>query len=393
VTSARTAHRPLRDQDLAVDRALADLAGSFRFLVDVTPLDLVEARQRFERDGRPPALRYRDLEDDPALAQRRLREVPLDEVEDPAVASLLQAKARELELQLEMLACRGRPEFRSLSVELFGAVGPRLLEEAWDILRTVTPTPPGRGPSLGADEIVAAAEAELDEYRRVDPDLGVHVEIRDGTTGLMVSNGDLLVAPTSRVAASRVGPLLHHEIGVHVLTYVNGSRQPLRVLATGLAGHEETQEGLAVLAEHLTGGLTANRLRQLAARVVAVHQMLEGADFPEIHRALRGVGVPAGSAFAITTRVVRSGGLTKDAVYLRGLRDVVDHVAAGHGLDELWLGKMPLAAVPLVAELHQRGALVDPLLRPRFLDDPSAAARLADLPQVSSLTALIGDPA
>ena len=92
-----------------------------------------------------------------------------------------------------------------------------------------------------------------------------------GSTGVMVSNGDLLVAPTARVSAARAEALLHHEVGTHVVTFVNGSHQPLRILASGLAGHEETQEGLAVLAEYLVGGLTAGRLRQLAARVVAVH--------------------------------------------------------------------------------------------------------------------------
>ena len=34
----------LADSDLAVDRTLADIATSFRFLFDVTPVDLVEAR-------------------------------------------------------------------------------------------------------------------------------------------------------------------------------------------------------------------------------------------------------------------------------------------------------------------------------------------------------------
>ena len=42
----------------------------------------------------------------------------------------------------------------------------------------------------------------------------------------------------------------------------------------------------------------------------------------------------------------------------------------------LWLGKMPLADVPLVEELAERGALAPPLLRPRYLDDPATAPRL-----------------
>jgi hypothetical protein len=45
-----------------------------------------------------------------------------------------------------------------------------------------------------------------------------------------------------------------------------------------------------------------------------------------------------------TGYVFRSGGLTKDAVYLRGLRELVDHLSRGADLDVLWLGKMPLTA-------------------------------------------------
>ena len=136
--------------------------------------------------------------------------------------------------------------------------------------------------------------------------------------------------------------LLQHEIGTHVVTHVNGSHQPLRLLGAGLAGYDETQEGMAVFAEYLVGGLTARRLRQLAARVVAVHQMVEGVSFRRVHDDLVGSGVPPVEAFTITMRVFRSGGLTKDAVYLRGLQDVLAYVGSGGRLDVLWLGKMPL---------------------------------------------------
>ena len=47
-----------------------------------------------------------------------------------------------------------------------------------------------------------------------------------------------------------------------------------------------------MLAEYLVGGFTAGRLRQLAARVVAVHEMIDGAEFPEVHRGLVAAGVP-----------------------------------------------------------------------------------------------------
>jgi uncharacterized protein (TIGR02421 family) len=376
--------------DLAVDRALADIASSFRFLLDVTPVDLVSARDEFFRTGRAPAFEYRPLADDPKLTAARLNDIPINDVEDRTVASLLQAKHRELSLMVQMLSCRGSNDFLSLSIEVFGTVGPELLHEAHDVLRDLPPSPQDPGPWLDARAFVELAQAELDRYRAFAPDIESHVELRDGSTGVMVSNGDVLVAPTARVSAARADALLHHEIGTHVVTYVNGAHQPLKTLAGGLAGYEETQEGLAVLAEHLAGGLTTARLRQLAARVVAVHDMISGAEFGDVHAGLTQAGVPAEQSFTITTRVFRAGGLTKDAVYLRGLRELVGHVGAGHSLDTLWLGKMPLAAVPLVDELHQRGVLADPLLTPRYLDLPGACARLAGISQVGSLTSLIG---
>ena len=380
----------LSTDDLAVDRALADLASGFRFLLDLTPVDLPGSRDAFEETGRAPVFRYRDLEDDPQLAARRLAEVPVDEVSDPTLASLLLAKHRELGLQLEMLGCRGSAGFLALSIELYGAVGAELLAEAEEIITRVPHPGAEEGPWLDAAGVAKAAQAELDLYRAFAPDLESHVEVREGSTGVMVSNGDVLIAPTCRVAVRRLEALLHHEVGTHVVTHANGTNQPLRVLASGLAGHDETQEGLAVLAEHLVGGLTPARLRKLAGRVVAVHLMVERASFEDVHAALVERGIPRHTAFSIVVRVFRAGGLTKDAVYLRGLRELVDHLGRGADLDVLWLGKMPLSAAPLVADLHQRGELQDALLRPRYLDDPAAEDRLAHLPDVQSLSDLMG---
>lgn len=385
--------------DLVIDRELASIAEGFRFLLDLTPVDLDETRHEFEATGRAPRFRYRPLEDDPAVASERLEEVAVDEVEDPTVASLLLAKHRELQLQLEMLACRGSKDFQALSIELYGTVSPALLHEAEGILSTVPPsgvpapkdhTARGRRAThLDAEQFLAAAQAEIDLYREQVPDLEAHAEIRHDSAGVMVSNGVVLVSPTVRIAAPRVEPLLHHEVGTHVVTHVNGAHQPLRILAAGLAGFEETQEGLAVLAEHLVGGLTPGRLRQLAARVVAVHEMVAGAPFEEVHERLVDAGIGWSEAFTTTMRVFRSGGLTKDAVYLRGLQDLVAHLAAGRPIDVLWLGKMPLTAAPLVEDLHRRGVLVDPVLRPRYLEDPRSQQRLDGIGQIESLASLV----
>jgi uncharacterized protein (TIGR02421 family) len=381
---------PLPTGDLVIDRELADVSASIRFLLDVTPVNLMAARTSFFETGRVPDFQYRPLDDDPDVISARLAEIDLDAVEDEQLLPLFTAKKRELELQLRMLLCRGTGEFLTLSTQLYGTVGPALHGEAEALLAVVDPEAPDRPPALTAGEFAARAEAELAHYREHHNDLDVHVEVRADSSGVMVSNGDLLIAPTVVVAHDRVDSLLQHEIGTHVVTYVNGSHQPLRLLGAGLADYEETQEGLAVFAEFLAGGLTPGRLRQLAARVIAVHEMIEGMDFGEIHTHLVDSGVSPVQAFTITMRVFRSGGLTKDMVYLRGLRSIVNHVGNGGSLGILLLGKMSLADSPHIEALRDRGVLHEPLLTPRYLDRCDARDRLASIAPNTPLSELIG---
>jgi uncharacterized protein (TIGR02421 family) len=385
-----TETRELRPSDLAIDRELADTASSIRFLLDVTPVNLIEARRSFLSDGATPEFVYGPLADDPAVTETRLDAIAIDSVEDTALAQILTSKRRELELQLQMLRSRGSDQFLELSLQLYGPVSPALLGEAEALLAQVPPPQRESGDPIDAATFARLAEAELDLYRAVHTDLAAHVEVRDDSSGVMVSNGDLLIAPTAVVPSHRVQALLQHEIGTHIVTYVNGSCQPLRLLGAGLAGYDETQEGLAVLAEYLAGGLTARRMRQLAARVVAVQQMCTGESFPTVHGKLVASGVSRREAFTITMRVFRSGGLTKDAVYLRGLRDVVAYVGAGGDLDVLWLGKMALSDVPSIVALRERGALVDPVLVPRYLAEPQAQERLSRITAQTVPLDLIG---
>ena len=390
----------LSPADLAVDRELAQVAGSYRFLLDLTPLDVNEHRRAFLGGAtRAPTFTYRELEDEPGVTRKVLDAIDVGDVEDATLGHLLRAKHREVSLQLDMLEARGSHELLPLSVALYGPVEPGLLTRAEAILDLVPPPADARtaedgdrraaGRRVDAAGLVALANQELDHYRKTDPDLGVDVELRADATGVMVSGRTLIVGSDTTVPAARTNALLQHEVGTHLLTYVNGCHQPLRILAVGLAGYEATQEALAVLAEHVVGGLTPGRLRELAGRVVAVHRMVAGDSFVDVHRALVEAGFGPSPAFTITTRVFRAGGLTKDAVYLRGLVELLAHLAAAGDLDLLWLGKLPLVDLPLVRDLAERGLLEAPLLLPRYLDDPAAAARLAEARTTTDPTDLI----
>src|SRR5690606_34958845 len=141
--------------------------------------------------------------------------------------------------------------------------------------------------------------------------------------------------------------------------------------------YDELQEGLAVLAEYLVGGLSPGRLRLLAGRVLAIHFLIDGASFVEVFRRLvQDFGFAKKTAFFVTLRVFRSGGLTKDAVYLRGILHLLQALSRGARFETLLLGKLGFDHVGMVDDLSGRGILRPPVLRPLYLSLPDAQRRL-----------------
>ena len=374
--------------DLAIDRALAQLSSSVRFILDITPVDADEIRAVFlGGDLTEPEFTYRDLETSPDVFEAMLADIDVSSVEDATLGHLLRAKHREMELQFAMLRARGTDDFRQLGIELYGAVTPDLRELAESLLALVTPQVAGGDP-LAPETFLAMAKEEIEHYRSIDPDIDIHAEIRSDVSGVMVSGNLLLISEESSVAPHRALALLHHEVGTHLVTQVNGTHQPITIMGTGLAGYDETQEGLAVLAEVAVGGLTPFRLRQLAARVVTVARMTAGASFGESYDALLRHGIPEGSAFTTTMRAYRSGGLAKDAIYLRGLVDLLSHIRKGGSLDLLWLGKFSLSDLPLIGDLRDRQLLQPARILPRYLEDPDSTGRLLAAAHAPDLTHL-----
>ena len=366
---------------LNADRKLDRIARSFDFLLSVSPINSEEAMKGFLADGAatPPRFHYRPLTVDPDIAKRKLYAIDLAILEDPLLERLLSEKRREIDQQLTMLATRNTPRFRPASMLLYGGVEPTLLADAHAILGATFNAVP-RGRAVEAQEIATAARGLADRYCAIDPRFDAKIEIRDDVAGLMVSGDTLMVSSHSCMPASRLDALLAHEVSIHLLTGFNGALQGLSIFRTGLAGYEGVQEGLGVFAEWAVGGLARARLRLLAGRVVAVDAMLRGASFVENFRLLtRDHGFSERGAFGIAARVHRSGGMAKDAIYLRGFRAVVDFVAAGASLSPFWLGKIAPDHVGAIEELLQRGLVQAPVFIPEFVDRADTIRRIERL--------------
>lgn len=364
------------------DRELSAIERAYSFLLLTSPVNEVQAWQRFQADGfqRNPEFHYRLLPVDPDLLRRRLFAVPLEEIDDPALSFLLRDKREELDKQLAMLDERETESFRFSSLRLFGSVDQRLLDRAREVLSSVPPPrPPRREPpaQVDAHEFRDAAAEEFSHYASGFPGFSSEIQIRPDLVGLMVSTGNLLIGEELRLSPGRVDALLQHEVGTHVLTYANGSAQPLGQLALGLADYDELQEGLAVLSEYLVGGLDALRMRLLAARVLAGHSVQEGAEFVETFRLLREeCGFSPAGAWGVAVRVHECGGFTRDVIYLRGLVRLLAYLEEGGALEPLYVGKMAQKHIPIIEELRHRGVLREPPLTPRFLERPEARERL-----------------
>ncbi len=383
---------------LQVDRSLDRISRSFDFLLSVSPINTTQAYDQFLSDkcAKPPKFQYRPLTVSPVQTKRALYEIDVHAAEDPVLEELFNEKRRELDLQLLMLQNRNTPDFRYSSLLQYGPVESPLLAQAHAILTQVQPgsRPSGDCTRVDCHAVQSAAQKIISGYQARYPGFNAEVALREDIgMGLMVTGQSLLISTASRVPRGRLDALLQHEIGVHVVTAVNGNRQPLGIFGAGLANYEGLQEGLGVFAEFMVDGLTEARIRLLAARVVAVEAMLSGDGFVDCHQMLNQMyGFSEKAAFNIVARIFRSGGLTKDAIYLRGLKQVFDFIAQGNELAPLWFGKIAEHHVPIVHELQERGLLHPPLATPEFLSRPVARRQLARIRDGASLIHLISEP-
>ena len=392
-TESRTTQRPAHYQALGpraltklvwdVDHRLAGICDNFDYLFQVTPVNTHEAWLEFQRGDfqKDPVFVYRPLPYDPSELKRQLFQVPVEQVEDPALSFLFREKQEEMDRMISMLGDCNSHRFLHWSILAFGNVDDRLVALAERILEeTGSRARPAGARVVEAEELAALAEAEISHYRRLNPAFSATVQIRDDVhVDFLVSRGDLFIGRRTQRPLNRVNALFQHEIGVHVLTHFNGHAQPFKLLGHGLAGYEELQEGLAVLAEYLVGGLTPDRLRILAARVLAVRAVVQGARFTETFRLLQTYGFAQPTAFQVAMRVHRGGGLTKDLLYLRGLDWLLGHLGKGNDLESLWIGKIGARHVTIIQELLWRKVIMPAPLSPRFLHELSARERMEKL--------------
>lgn len=362
----------LKDKVFDIDKKLSKIERSFQFLWLVSPANIHNIKETFFKSNYEKVLdyHYRLLPIDPDILKRELYNLEIEEIDDPAMSHLFQEKREELDLKISMLHERGTKEFFFNGVNLYGGIDKKLHEAAEQILRDVPERDIHNHPEemLDSKRFSSLARKEFDYFREQNNNFKCKVHIREDVNIMMVSHGELYIPKDYQMNKTEAKGLIQHEVGTHVLTYFNGSQQPLEQLCIGLADYDPLQEGLAVLAEYLVDGLPGNRLRTLAGRVIASSNLMNGGGFREIFDSLyKKYNFSPERAFNITSRIMQGGGFIKDVVYLKGLVHLRGYLQNGGDHDSLLAGKFALKHKPIIKELTERKVLNKGTLRPSYM--------------------------
>jgi uncharacterized protein (TIGR02421 family) len=349
-----------------VDQKLYKIAKYIETLHYVNPINIQQEKKRFlTQRGYEPQFCYRQLKIDPYEIKEQLYRLPVSQIHDPQLRQLYRSVINTYATKIEMLAHIGKPDFLYNSLRYYGKPSQRDIDNALFLLHA-KPFDIGQ---FSAEKYTAEQVRPRFEAAAKAMNLPCKVVVSSKLVAkAMVDNSrsTLLINKNAKFTEFDLNALIHHELGVHMVTTVNARQQPLKVFALGLPGNTFTQEGLAIYNEYRFGCINLKRLQQLSLRVFAVEMMATGHNFHYVFQRLTDdfcLGVD--EAFGICTRVFRGGGFTKDYLYLSGFRDIVA-LAKQRSIDNLYIGKTGLKFIDTIDSLIDRGLLKKPENLPEF---------------------------
>jgi uncharacterized protein (TIGR02421 family) len=247
--------------------------------------------ERFFRSGAKelPRPEYVALGFDPADKVKELRAIRRQIRGKNPIEELLRKKCDEFVAIARMLAARGTKRFYEISRRVYGDPRDRFPDHDVDNL-AIARMWASRPRARDEEQVHSAEEAAARIAELCNPLLGGNVKVvvttrltanaAAGATRITLRKG-------ARFSERQVRALAHHEGLWHVLTSLNGFRQPvLTVLGVGLPRHTESQEGGGIVTEFLTGNITDERYIELGERTIAIDMAARGADFLEVYRYL-----------------------------------------------------------------------------------------------------------
>lgn len=350
----------------SIDAELHKLVSKINILDAVKPLNFLQEKETFFANNfsSSPSFIYKTNDVDTFALKRKLYNLPLENIKDEDLYTLYLAVIDSYADKIDQYKSIGTNEFLYDSLRYYGEPSEKDVHNAQFILH-LPPNPNDKVGELidaqGIVEILTAMVAAENYTWEMKLDESM-------VANALVSGTTVRINTNAKLSETDAHALAHHELGVHLATSLNGSKQPLRILSLGCPVNTTTQEGMAILSEYLSGNLSLQRLKTLALRVIAVKSLIEDKNFRTTFLILRETyNVSDQLAYTITARVYRGGGYTKDYLYLKGFSAILSAYEHEKDFNNLLAGKTSLEFLPLITRLIDKGLLTAPhFITPAF---------------------------
>jgi len=346
-----------------IDKNIDELVKKVELLSYVNPLNIEEEKQKFFQSKylTDPKFIYPEIDFDRFHLHRKLFSQPIERIENQNTRELYEDIIYAYSGLIQCIETIGtKHKFYYNSLRSFGTPTEQDVENAKFILHFEEEheNEAQFQPKYNAKETEALFRAYSKQY-----DFTYNIKFsKDMSAIAMVLNNikTLVINENHTFSDNEIAVLTNHEIGVHMVTTMNGLLHPLKIFSNGFPNYEETQEGLAVFSEYMSNNLTVKRLKELAYRVIAVDSLAKGYSFSKTFRLfVNTYDLDRETAFNISVRAHRGGGFTKDYLYLTGLKKVYDYYKSGKDMNTLLRGKISLDYLENIESLAKNGCALD----------------------------------
>jgi alpha-L-glutamate ligase-like protein/uncharacterized protein (TIGR02421 family) len=349
-----------------IDQEIVSIDNKIKLLFHLRPVNLEEEKKKFlDNFSYNPQFTYPDLKFEPNELKQRLEKI---ETSNTALGQIFEAKKEELRKKIELLENIESSDFTQKSKKLFGEPENELVKECENLLLE-------SGKFASTEEEDIDAEKAKEKFEKVFKKYKLNnwkVKIKDEmvTDCIAGKNNRLFVRKEATFTKARIENLIVHEIETHILTAENGKNQPYEIFNRGLADYLTTQEGLAIYNVTKQLGATIKDSYKAIALIIATDTAMKG-SFVETFEKILSYGIPIDQALRIALKVKRGlgdtskpGAFTKDIIYYKGFKEIVDFVENGGKIKDLYIGKLNLKDLGTVKEIE---GIAEPKHLPKWL--------------------------
>jgi uncharacterized protein (TIGR02421 family) len=355
-----------------VDGQIFRLLKNFELLTYVNPINVKSEKERFFKSKFTvnPNFRYKPIKINTYELTKKLHAIDTTKLEDITIRYLYESVITGAIDKINLLASIGTNKFLYNSLRYFGRPDKVDIRNAeYVLLLPEIKEENIKAVRFGVDQAKKIFEDSFADYGfkgkiRVDKKVLSTVMVLNSTKTVVLKDG-------ATFTQNELQYLAEHEIGVHMVTTMNAANNKLKVFGVGLPVNTKTGEGMAVLAEYLSGNFTMNRLRELALRVIAVDLMCNGADFKDCFNTIvKNYKIEVNKAYNLVTRVYRGGGFTKDYLYLNGFSKLLKFWHDDNDLTPLLVGKTSISFYNTIVEMIDRKLIEKPQFITKSFEKP-----------------------